>query len=206
MWIRASALLVIVCLVIGVSYFQLKTPLPKNSRFQKLNDSGQPIGVWQGPWACVRDKKTGLIWENKTDNESIHDGYWSYSWFQKGLGVANAGDCYFEKERCDTADLIRRMNEEKTCGLNNWRLPTTSELISLVNHNPKTGEAKLANDFFLHTKRGDYWTANSEVPLRGVFQHFGTGAQAVDFIEGKVRNLPYRNAAFVRLVAQKPNK
>ena len=206
MWIRLGIISAIVLSVIAFGRYHHNEPKVNASRFQKLNKEGQPISVWQGPWACVVDKKTGLVWENKTDDESIHDGYWSYSWFNDGQGVENSGDCYFEKDRCDTADLIRRMNKEKTCGLTQWRLPTAEELLTLVNHHPKTGEAKIANDFFLHTKRGDYWTSNAEVPLSGVFQHLGKGAQAVDFIEGKIRNLPYRNAAFVRLVAQRSDK
>lgn len=170
-------------------------------RFAKLDAEGEVMSVWHGPWACVHDKKTGLVWENKTDDESIHDSLWTYSWFEQGQGVENSGDCYFEKDRCDTADLIRRANQQGTCGRKDWRLPTTEELLSLVNPSPKTGKAVIHNDFFAHTKRGDYWSADHSIPLKGVYAHLGSGALAVDFIEGQPRSIPYRNAAFVRLVS-----
>lgn len=173
----------------------------QSQRFTKLNKVGEALSPWQGPWSCVVDSKTGLIWENKTDDESIHDGLWSYSWYQDKKGVENAGDCYFEPNRCDTSDLIKRMNQEKTCGISTWRLPTEKELKSLVFEFPKTGEAKIANEFFPNTKRGDYWTSTSDVQLKGVFAHLKQGAVAIDFIEGKPRTIPYRNAAFVRLVS-----
>ncbi len=170
-------------------------------RFVKIHYSGQVLTPWQGPWACTLDKKTGLYWENKSDDESIHDGQWTYSWYLNGLGAANNGDCFFEAGQCDTQDLIARMNQEKTCGLTNWRLPTQAELSSLVFESPKTGKAAIRNDFFSHTKRGDYWTAEHSKPLTGTYHYLNNGASSVNFIDGQVSFLPYRNAAYVRLVS-----
>lgn len=174
---------------------------PLETRFVKLDGSGQALKPWQGPWACVLDKQTGLIWENKTDDESIHDALWTYSWKHNNIGIDNSGDCYFESERCDTDDLLRRMNSEKTCGLSNWRLPSVAEFKSIYHDKPKVGQAKIFNDFFAHTKRGDYWSSNHGVPMTGVYKHLKEGAYAFDTIEGEPRAIPYRNAAFVRLVS-----
>jgi len=196
--------LVVISLFFCLLFFQYKhePSEPMTSRFIKLDTHGKAKQPWQGPWACILDTKTGLIWENKTDDESIHDGLWTYSWKQKEVGVDNSGDCYFETERCDTDDLIRRMNIEKTCGLDNWRLPSVAELSTLVNENPKVGQAKIFNDFFPFTKRGDYWSSDHGIPLTGVYGYLKEGAYAFDFIEGKPRPIPYRNAAFVRLVTK----
>ncbi len=200
---RIAVIISVLIAVVIISQQPKDIPLPEHSRFQKWDKNGKPMHNWHGPWACVFDQQTGLLWENKTDDESIHDSYWSYSWYDEKnkKGKANFGDCYFEPNRCDTSDLIRRVNKQKTCGRDNWRLPTSEELRSIVFLQPKTGEATIANDFFSHTKRGDYWTADSDLPLTGVFAHLGHGARAVGFVEGKVRVIPYRNAAFVRLVS-----
>ncbi|WDE12474.1 DUF1566 domain-containing protein [Thalassomonas haliotis] len=171
-------------------------------RWQKLTAQGQALAPWAGPWSCVLDKKSGLIWEVKTDNESIHDGYWSYSWFDGRAGQANRGDCYFESERCDTLDLIRRANRERQCGVANWRLPTAAELQSLLYLQGKPGDALIDKGFFPQTKHGDYWSGESQQALTSSFRHLGYGALAVNFGTGETTALPYRNAAFVRLVGQ----
>ena len=197
----------IVGVLITISLIALFNPIPQEqpspSRWLKIDEQGKAISPWSGPWACVYDTKTQLLWETKTDNESIHDGYWTYSWYDKTQGIENQGDCYFEKERCDTQDLIERVNNEKTCGLDNWRLPSSKELLSLVSRDTKPGEPLIAKDFFPQTKRGDYWTNNSKQRLTGTFAYLREGAMAVNFVNGNLSKLPYRNASFVRLVNTK---
>jgi hypothetical protein len=181
-------------------------PQPIDSRWQKLDKDGLPMAVWAGPWACVLDNNTGLIWENKLDDESIHDGYWTYSWYSDSNkvpeGVENMGDCYFESSRCDTQDLIRRANQQKTCGIDSWRLPTVAELNTLVKLDGRPGSATIATDFFPKTHRGDYWTKQSGVQLSVPFKHLSPGSYAINFGTGQVYGLPHRNAAFVRLVSE----
>ncbi|MCG8673470.1 MAG: DUF1566 domain-containing protein [Pseudomonadales bacterium] len=201
-WV-ARGLVIAGTLILAVIFGRYEhSPTPAyEGRYIKLSRVGELMRSWQGPWSCVLDTQTNLVWENKTDDESIHDALWTFSWYQDDKGVKNSGDCYFEPDRCDTSDLIMRMNQEKTCGISNWRLPTSKELSSLIFNIPRTGEAKIANDFFSHTKRGDYWSSDADIPLQGVYAHLKTGAIAIDFIEGKPRAIPYRNAAFVRLVS-----
>lgn len=198
-------MLVSVCVCLVAIYAALRPPPPveppSDSRWIKVARDGVPVDNWSGPWQCVFDQQTGLLWEVKTDNEGIHDGYWSYSWFDGTTGIANMGDCYFEEDRCDTLDLIKRVTVEKACGASEWRLPEGNELLSLVQRNVKPGDPAIAKDFFPFTKRGDYWTGQSRQPLTGVYRHLGEGALAVNFVAGSVVTLPYRNAAFVRLVA-----
>lgn len=174
---------------------------PLESRWQKIKHSGEPVSAWSGPWACVYDEARGLLWEVKTDSETIHDGYWSYSWFNGEVGEKNLGDCYFEKDRCDTLDLITRTNQERLCGVSGWRLPTAAELASIVDQDVRPGDPKVAKAYFPQIKRGDYWTADYARPLQGTFRYLKEGAVAINFIEGKRYVLPYRNAAFVMLVS-----
>jgi len=122
--------------------------------------------------------------------------------FQAGRdpGPANNGDCYFENSRCDTEDLIRRMNSETTCGKTDWRLPSTRELLTLVDNQSMVGEAKIANDFFPHTRASVYWASEHGQQLEQSMRHNGMGAKVVNFANGEVLVKPYSTAPFLRLV------
>lgn len=190
-------------IVSALVYATLNQPTPPtqgDAIYTKIGAQGEQLDIWGGPWSCVYDQNTGLLWEVKTDGEDIHHTSWTFSWFNAGLGSENNGDCYFEKARCDTDDLLRRINEKKLCGVDGWRLPRTSELLSLVDFTAPPGDAVIDADFFPHTQRGDYWTSDNQKKLSSIYAHLGTGAHAVNFIDGTVTGLPYRNAAFVMLV------
>lgn len=174
---------------------------PVHARFTKMLNTGEVISSWQGPWACVVDSSLNVLWEVKKDNESIHDGYWTYSWFDETHGKENFGDCYFEAKRCDTNDLIRHTNTQGLCNQHNWRLPTPSELQSLIQKPQRPGQAHINNDYFPFIHKGDYWTSANQQQLPQHFTQFNHGALAVNFLAGQQVTLPYRNAAFVILVS-----
>lgn len=178
---------------------------PADPHWQKISAQGQPLSPWQGPWACIFDRRQQLYWETKTDDESIHDGNWTYSWFQDAVGTENHGDCYFEDNRCDTDDLIRRTNQQQLCGQTKWRLPTQVELLALKQTQDRPGKIALATDYFIHIKHGDYWTSSHQQPLSGIFRHLKHGAVAVNMTHVTPLTLPYRNAAFVILVSEASN-
>ena len=203
--ILLTVVFVVAVVFLSKSHWQNRKPI-EHERFVKLDANGAQIKSWQGPWSCVYDKDKGLLWEAKKDDESIHDGYWTYSWFENGLGQENKGDCYFEANRCDTQDLIRRTNQQELCGVKGWRLPKISELKSLVKTQDRPGRPLLATDFFSQIKNGDYWSKDSGVPLSGAYQNLVEGANAFNFHQAQTLNLPYRNAAFVMLVTEQlPN-
>lgn len=193
-----------VSLLVLLSTFSKYEPAeiaPEKSRYKKISMQGKEVALWQGPWACVLDTVTGLLWENKTDDEGIHDANWSYSWYIEGRGVADSGDCYFEASRCDTHDLIRHMNEQETCARSNWRLPSSQELGSLISKQAIVGDAKIAKDFFSFTKRSVYWTSDHSQLLEPSMRHYGFGASVVDFKSGEIQVKPYSTAPFLRLVS-----
>jgi len=171
----------------------------KDYRFVKIDSKGEQLKAWQGPWPCILDLEQKLLWEIKTDDETIHDGYWTYSWFDGVSGVSNNGDCYFKKDRCDTLDLIKETNKEQLCGLTGWRLPTLYELQSLVVENDRPGENKISTDYFPQIKNGDYWTSQNKIPFKRL-NHHHLGVSAINFHEANHLILPYHNAAFVILV------
>lgn len=200
--IISSAL--VTAIAAGYCIFNNTPPsIVNDPRYQKISALGENMPIWSGPWHCVFDKKTNLLWEVKSNNETIHDSYWSYSWFSDQRGVENMGDCYFEEDRCDSFDLIRAVNKEKLCGVTNWRLPTQSELQSLLFDNDRPGEAKIRKDFFPYTKAAEYWTNKGQQPLSGIYQYLEEGAIAIDFTDGSAAILPYQNAPFLRLVHDK---
>ncbi|WP_444915518.1 Lcl C-terminal domain-containing protein [Microbulbifer sp. TRSA007] len=187
--------------VCAVILHQPSQPLPSEYHLVKIDKNGEPIEAWAGPWSCICDTDTGLLWEVKTDDEGIHDGRWTYSWYQYEEGIENNGDCYFEEERCDTEDLIRNTNQQKLCATQNWRLPDITELRSIILQESKSGRPLIATEYFPKTQRGDYWTRNFDRPLYGIYQYLKTGAGAVNFMNAETITIPYRNAAFVRLVS-----
>ena len=218
-WQRSLALIVVPATVLfTAALYQPADPKPAKHHFTKVDSLGEPLPNWGGPWSCVCDRRSGLLWEVKTDSENIHDGLWTYSWYKESwhkelsmngefvatssaIGTPNQGDCYFEEERCDTADLIRRTREEKLCGTRDWRLPTEAELQTLISTDAKAGQPTIDVAFFPKTKRGDYWTSEKDNSLQTVYNHLNTGAVAVSFVDGQSITIPHRNAAFVRLVS-----
>jgi hypothetical protein len=195
--------LLILFILVSAAYSALSTNKQKQfvgERFTKVLHSGALLDPHDGPWHCVLDKQEKLLWEVKTDDESIHDGYWTYSWFDEVIGVENRGDCYFEKSRCDTDDLIRATNQQELCGQKNWRLPNKKELQSLLLKNTLTGFAKIDSSYFPQLKNGDYWAANNQRPLSKKFRKYRFGASSLNFFSGNTTALPYKNAAFVILV------
>ncbi len=197
------------CLVLSfiaglVSFAWLNPPKPDEpqiSRWQKINAQGEPIANWKGPWSCVLDKESGLLWEIKSDSENLHDASWSYSWFDGEHGESDMGDCLYDTNGCDTLDHLRKTNAESLCGHKNWRLPSAEELTSLLDFSVPSGHTKINSAFFPRVHKGDYWTNDHSIRLTGFYSKLGEGSKAVDFKDGSVKTLPYRNAAFLMLVS-----
>lgn len=114
-------------------------------------------------WAMIRDNTTGLIWEVKTTDGSVHDASNQYDW---------------EAAR---SQFIDTLNEEQFGFFEGspqtpWRLPTVQELCSLANLNES--DPAIEDYLFLNTNSYRYWAADEYVgdPL---------AAWAVDFEQGK---------------------
>ena len=116
--------------------------------FTKLDADGTPLADQSNsyadePWSCVRDEVTGLVWEVKTADTSLHGNGWSYTWYSPvissgggGQGVPSGGECVdgFPGLGCDTHRFAEAVNAEAFCGSDDWRLPTRGELLSIVNY------------------------------------------------------------------------
>jgi len=99
--------------------------------YTKFGYGGIELDDSVSSWLMVRDNVTRLIWENKTDDDSIHDKGNTYTW-------QDAQDVF-----------IATLNNNNFGGYSDWRLPTVKELNSIVDsdrYNPS-----INTTYFLNT-------------------------------------------------------
>lgn len=115
--------------------------------FAKIDASGKPLPADAKNWDCVRDDRTGLLWEAKTSDMGLHSKWHTYTWFnpddQQNGGVegregeaddSTCGSPAVVKDGCDTAKYVAAVNALGWCGHKDWRLPTVDELASIVDY------------------------------------------------------------------------
>jgi len=149
---------------------EYRLPFPS---FTKLDASGRPLEAIAPSWSMVRDNRSGLTWEIKTETEGLH--YWKqrYDW------------------QTAQTDFIDRLNNEKFGGADDWRLPTVRELVSITE---KFRFLPAINTvYFPFTRAHDYWSA---VPDAGD----AANAWRVHFCRGYVNSMPTTNEYYVRAV------
>lgn len=120
------------------------------------------------PWHCVRDNHTGLVWETKSStpgsfNHKDHLYQWHNPVAATDGGVAgDPGREMCGSALCDTAAYVTALNAARWCGSDQWRLPTVTELLSLV----VTDNLGLAFDpeYFPDAQPSHYWTSESYAP------------------------------------------
>ncbi len=83
--------------------------------YTKLDAQGNALPDSSASWSMVKDNVTGLIWEGKTNDGSIHDRDNMYNWTD--------AQCVF----------IANLNATNYGGFSDWRLPTFKELSAIVN-------------------------------------------------------------------------
>ncbi|WP_051277980.1 DUF1566 domain-containing protein [Solimonas flava] len=196
---------------------------PNGFDFTKIGKNGETLPADATFWYCVRDNVTGLIWENKTDDDDpnrpsdisnldpgLHDKDWTYSWYDSDpdrsgnggtAGTENGGVCGVSGH-CDTEKLIADVNAIGWCGANDWRLPNLDELQGIADRGrqfgtrPETGMA-IDPGYFAHTQYyqlNGYWSATPAVAT--------DKAWAVNFADGSRDPALKRRAYAVRLVRE----
>ena len=112
--------------------------------YTKLDESGNELpddAPWS--WAMVRDNVTGLIWEVKTDDASIHDKWNAYSWYDA------------------KSAFLTTLNSQNFGRHNDWRLPTLKELTLIFN---RGAYSSINRTYFPNTDSVfGYWSSDSEV-------------------------------------------
>jgi len=146
--------------------------------YTKLDDKGDPLPQTADNWSCVLDNVTGLVWEGKTGNGDLHDISYTYTWYDPddnshggSAGTPRGGNC--NGSDCDTQGLVNQSNSDKYCGMSNWRVPSKSELHSLMFYGVSQS-ALVDTNYFPNTYKRSYWTstAYSGDPIRAWFINF----------------------------------
>ena len=125
--------------------------------YTKLDAGGNALPDSATSWVMVRDNVTGLVWEVKTDDSSIHDKNHTDTW----QGVLDT--------------FIVSLNASGFGGYTNWRLPTLKELGCIVNYG--TYGPAIDTDYFPNTMKSGYWSFTP-------YAYAATSAWIVDFDYG----------------------
>ena len=155
-------------------------PQPAIPSLTKIDNSGFSQAGSYSPWACVADSSSGLEWEVKTQDGGVRDYTRTYNW--------HAAQTY-----------VNTVNALTLCGKNDWRLPSTEELLTLVNAKPSVSgnypQRIINTDFFPNTQTDDYWSASDSA---------AKNAWGVSFANGAYVLLDETAAHYVRLVRNTP--
>jgi hypothetical protein len=103
--------------------------------FVKLDERGKELSRDAADWAMVLDTATGLIWEVKTRDGSVHDMAAGYDW-------EGAHEVF-----------LAELNSMQFGGFSDWRLPTTEELRTIW---VKGAEPSVDTGFFPNTRPSSY--------------------------------------------------
>ena len=153
--------------------------------YTKLDASGNALSDDATSWAMIKDNVTGLIWENKTNDGSIHDGSKIFTWCDRDSATngLNQGICGTgtgtDNGATDTEAFIKALNDTHFGGFSDWRLPTPKELTTIVDRNLINPAVNAT--WFPNTALIASWSSASDA-------HSGTSAWCIYFSEGIVNN------------------
>jgi hypothetical protein len=133
--------------------------------YTKLDANGNDLPDDATEWVMVRDNVTGLFWENKTSDGSIHDGSKTFTWCDTNPAT-NSGD----QGTCgtgtgdaatDTEAFIKALNTAGFGGYSDWRMPTRKELRSIVDWG--RSNPSINTTYFPNTTASGYWSSTTYV-------------------------------------------
>ncbi|MFH0730516.1 MAG: DUF1566 domain-containing protein [Pseudomonadota bacterium] len=128
--------------------------------YTKLDETGTPLAEDAPGWAMVRDNVTGLIWESKTEDGSIHDKDNRYIWYDPNPET-NGGDAGEDGDGTDTQDFIDALNSAAFGGFSDWRLPSLHEMRTIFDygvHNPALDTQYFPNKPSTTEYENFYWS------------------------------------------------
>ncbi len=104
---------------------------------------------------CIQDPRTSLVWEGKTKT-GFRAGHHRYT--QTQLSPDNPSDLALSGR--DTDQYLARVNRQRLCGFDDWRLPSAEELQGLLNYGVAVPAPLWSSQDFPNTPtEARYWAA-----------------------------------------------
>jgi hypothetical protein len=156
--------------------------------YTKLDGSGNTLPDSTTSWVMVRDNVTGLIWEMKTNDGTIHDKDNTYTWYDPS--DPNPG---IQGNGTDTKDFIDALNSAHFGGYSDWRLPTIQELANIVNYSIPNPGPTIDAGYFPNTEKSFYWSSTTNASNTNY-------AWGVNFQSGTASNIGKNGGSYVRAI------
>lgn len=151
--------------------------------YTKLDAAGNPLDASAPAWAMVLDNVTGLVWENKTGDGSIHDGSRTFTWCDRNGATngGNAGTCGTGTgdNATDTEAFLKALNDARFGSFPDWRLPTAKELTTILDGSLVIPAVNTA--WFPNTVSSYYWSSINYAEYNGGAWCVFTGVGGVFF-------------------------
>ncbi|WP_273046705.1 DUF1566 domain-containing protein [Pseudoalteromonas sp.] len=182
--------------------------------YTKLNEFADEVANDSTNFSCIRDNVTGLVWEVKSGisgslpNTPLRDGQNHYTWnlSDADSGAATTGGanttCPSDTD-CGLQTYINEVNAVDFCGGTNWRVPTYTELLGLIDYGKQGQRVLIDTSIFPHIPLAGaisgvslpYWTSQTAADGTSLSQ-----AYIIDMSSGNDLAYPKDKTAYVRLV------
>ena len=156
-------------------------------------EAGAPLAYVDNSDGTITDLNTGLMWEKKSNDGSLHDKDNTYYWSGNGI----------QETIWDWLDDVNAEGGAGFAGYGDWRIPNVKELQSIVDY----GRYNASVDPMFNTSCTGGCTVTT-CSCTGAFQHWSSTtvtfnsrlAWSVGFYLGDVLNMTKGNSLYVRAV------